>query len=579
MPKRFFSNASVFAKIAMSSISVLLLMIILVNITVFFIKENVEKEITAAGHKTLEFYAEGLNSQIKALVDYSFNIMTFDKIQEPLKKMLQPAVSQDKLTASIELLNTLKDNPIYLDSLSALFILDSSLNAYSALNYVSKPEISLALLEKIMQQKGAVIWETLPNDTNHIMLCRVINTIRNEFRYIPIGIMVFAVDLDTLTKSVSLENNFYESSLIITDNTSRIIYTSKNADSFANKLFAVDDMEKRNIVITTNLTAADWTLNLVIPKANLFKGINAIVKTQYVVFFFIFILSIILSLYCAYKVTFPLARLRTEMQKVSKGDFSVDAEYLLEKTGHDEIGEICSNFINTSNQLEMLINENYKSQIIQKNAQLKALQAQINPHFIYNALDCVNWLAKMSSQDKISTIVQALSRLLRSAMSTDKAESTLKEELDLIHDYISIQQLRFGKRLDFEEEIDNNLLHIALPKLILQPIIENSIKYCVEKTNKICTIRLTVSGTDQGYCQIVFTDNGPGILNVPDGELMPEQLNPQGTGIGLNNVQKRLNLLYGKGASLKIFNEKEKGITICILIPSGSENCFSQDKR
>lgn len=146
----------------------------------------------------------------------------------------------------------------------------------------------------------------------------------------------------------------------------------------------------------------------------------------------------------------------------------------------DELGLIHRHFDHMVAEIKILINENYLKQLHVKEAQIKALETQINPHFLYNTLNTINWRAKLIGEQQISEITEALSNLLRTALKEDSGIHTIEKELALVQSYIVIQQSRFGARLHFHQQVDTQLVNVPIPKMTSQPLVENAIKYSVE---------------------------------------------------------------------------------------------------
>ena len=206
-------------------------------------------------------------------------------------------------------------------------------------------------------------------------------------------------------------------------------------------------------------------------------------------------------------IRLPLNRLSMEMKRAGAGNFAIDELYILDVCKKDEIGEICRTFVTMIRQIKQLIDENYLAKVQYKDAQLKALQAQMNPHFLYNTLNNIVWLAKLQETDKIATLVNSLSSLLRAIMDHKTILGTLGEELQLVSHYITIQKIRFGNRLIYQERCDENLKSALIPRLLLQPFVENSVKYSIEPSSTPHIIIVCIS-KEKEQLQILISDDG-----------------------------------------------------------------------
>lgn len=195
-------------------------------------------------------------------------------------------------------------------------------------------------------------------------------------------------------------------------------------------------------------------------------------------------------------------------------------------------------------------------------AELKALQAQINPHFLYNTLDAVNWLAKMKNQDDISNMITNLSRFFRNILNNGRDVVTIEEELNHSRAYIEIERFRYKNRFDVSFNLDIRLLKCLTLKLILQPFIENALVHGFKESN--CRGRIVVqlfSVGDTVYFEVI--DNGQGM----DQACIDAVLTEKKEGYGIANVDERIKLQYGEQYGVSINSKKGEGTVVTIKIP------------
>jgi two-component system sensor histidine kinase YesM len=267
-------------------------------------------------------------------------------------------------------------------------------------------------------------------------------------------------------------------------------------------------------------------------------------------------------------LTRPIDELIVQMKQVQKGDFQLAEKEANEWVAVqvDEVGQLQRTFRVMIQQINELITENYAKQLTIKETQFKALQAQINPHFLYNTLESINWMAKANGQPQISKMVEALGFLLRSSISLKEALITIGEELDIVANYITIQKFRFEERLIFEMDVPEEIKRLLLPKLTLQPLLENSIHYALEVMLEPCRIRIR---TDRrpGCLVLIVEDNGPGMDPLLLKQVRTGEAETRGSGIGLKNIEERIVLAFGEGSGIEIYSEPGEGTTVCVIIP------------
>lgn len=297
------------------------------------------------------------------------------------------------------------------------------------------------------------------------------------------------------------------------------------------------------------------------------KVLQNIIVLQTITFFFFVLLVIILILISRHFIQTlvrPINELAGKMSSFDKdkNDFK---ELIDEKDFHmsrrpDEIGALYANFDALITEIHQLIEENYESKILNQEIQFRALQSQLDPHFLYNTLDSINWLAIDKEEWEISNMVTALATLFRKKLSHDNPMHTIAEEIELIDAYLLIQKFRFNERLQFTYALDDHVRDFVIPRLTLQPLIENSIKYGLEKMNQPCTITLAITQTDAQSILIQVSDNGPGFLNSHTNKR-------QSSGVGIKNIRERIQLYYGEKASLEISSIPYQETTISLILP------------
>ncbi|KPG73779.1 sensor histidine kinase [Enterococcus sp. RIT-PI-f] len=260
----------------------------------------------------------------------------------------------------------------------------------------------------------------------------------------------------------------------------------------------------------------------------------------------------------------PLANIASQMGNLRQTKEIASLKTLaLPENSQEEILILYESYNTMIAELNALIKDNYEMRILSQEIEFKGLQAQLDPHFLYNTLDSINWIAIENQQWQISEMVTSLAHLFRKKIDTDSDFTTLQDELDIVHAYINIQKVRFGKRIEYIEMILINDLHVTIPKLLIQPLIENVFKYAVTNMKQTCRLVLSIE-SQSNFIQISVSDNGPGFA-------IDFDLNKQG-GIGLNNIKNRLNLHYGSAASLSIVSSiPNKKTIVRLLIPKVKE--------
>lgn len=269
-------------------------------------------------------------------------------------------------------------------------------------------------------------------------------------------------------------------------------------------------------------------------------------------------------------VTKPLGKVSEAIRKFSIGDF----DQRLEIDTMDEIGEVARCFNKMVEDIRTLIDENYVITLKERESELAALQAQINPHFLYNTLDALYWKAMEGENEEIAESILSLSQLFRLVLSQGKKEVCVGQEMELILRYLQIQKVRFSKKLNYEIQVDESVKKAKIPKLIVQPFVENAIVHGFENVSTPCY--LNVSGRREGEkIRFEVQDSGIGMRQDQIDALWedePVQYAKQRIGrYAVKNIRERLKLKYHDDFSLEIRSEVGKGTTVILKVPYEEE--------
>jgi two-component system sensor histidine kinase YesM len=333
--------------------------------------------------------------------------------------------------------------------------------------------------------------------------------------------------------------------------------------------YQIKKIDKKNyFLVHIKSNYFDWGYLNVIPFNQIFENINKVKTFLVIIFILMFVVVTIFGIRFARNITIPLENLVASMQYVKVGDFKEASRNALKTPimQDDEVGKLQQNFQTMIQQIDELINENYSKQLTIKETEFKALQAQINPHFLYNTLESINWLAKGNGQTQISRMVEALGFLLRNSISLKQPLITIEEELNVVSNYVIIQKYRFEERLDFHMEVDSDIGGFYIPKLTLQPLVENAIHYALEPKIDPCKISV-YSIVEKESIKLVVEDEGPGMESTFIEKLKRGEVKTRGQGVGLSNINDRIKLAYGEKYGIEIESEPNKGTKVIIVLP------------
>lgn len=320
------------------------------------------------------------------------------------------------------------------------------------------------------------------------------------------------------------------------------------------------DMNKDYFIVKKTIPETGWNVWLYKPE----KLMGTSIRQINIITFGGTLVCLVATFMCirftAIFVTTRLGKLQKAVARVEKEDFS----YALNTTSQDEIGELITSFSKMERKLNYLINEVYKSRIKEKEYEMKALQAQINPHFLYNTLSLINWKAIEAGKRDISKITLALSAFYRTSLNKGNNITHISGEIENMRSYLSIQLMLHDDGFDVTEDIDDSILEYTCPNLILQPLIENAIDHGIDVMPEDRRGVISVICKDMDtYIQFVIKDNGIGMTK----EQTVKILTKDSKGYGVRNVNERLKLCYGEEYPMIIKSKENTGTEVIITIP------------
>ena len=320
------------------------------------------------------------------------------------------------------------------------------------------------------------------------------------------------------------------------------------------------------IVDSKKISDMNMTSVILVPKAEFSSNLNTLISHYLYIIVFAVLFSLIISMLIITSITKPIKDLILHINHIHTDNFQVK----MPQYKYTELNEVSNTFNDMIDKIQYLFNEVYKHQILVTESELKALQAQINPHFLFNVLETISWEARMSNNETIYKMVNSLGRLLRASLTfSNQKKIRLQEELEYVEFYLYLQKMRFGDKIQVEISIsDHSLLNFYVPKLCIQPIVENAIIHGLE--NKIekgsASIRIFI---ENETINIIVKDDGVGFdaEKVNLNEDINSDIIKGEKHIGLLNVHKRIRLIYGADYGLSVKSKIGEGTEVSIRIP------------
>lgn len=360
--------------------------------------------------------------------------------------------------------------------------------------------------------------------------------------------------------------------IIISHNDKSKIGGSITTEPYAQKVLAdktghnyilyQSDVDK--VAIYSTIENNGWKLIKTIPTDYMYGELYQIQRYLIIGGLIYSIIIILYFLFFSFRYTEPMMKMMSVIKRVEQGDLTARTEV----KSSDEVGQLGHSLNNMIAEMQNLIDQLIREEQEKKEVELEALHAQINPHFLYNTLNTIKWMAKIQGNNSVSKAITALVKLLRISTNLGREMISLEEEIDYVKNYILIQKLRFNKAMHISYNIAENCMSILVPKLILQPIVENSIIYGMEDGSQELHINISAY-IDSEQLIIEIEDDGPGfdpdILKTIFGN---DSSKRKFSKVGLNNVNQRVKLYCGADYGLEIETEAGKGTRVVVNLPA-----------
>lgn len=436
-----------------------------------------------------------------------------------------------------------------------------------------------SLFQKARTAKNYLCYQPESGKTGRLLtLCRVYINIVNQR---PLAFLKITVD-DSFLRNLSDNSGGISSILGVMDLGGNLYYT---ADSGVLNYSSLSEMEsefsaaglsgsfsarladKDYLSVYSDSPDGRWRFLSLISKDVLQKATVQTRNLSLILAFLAFLVSAGLIFIMTKTQLKPLRKLAHQMQRVGKGDFTVRVN----SGGNAEVNDLSHQFNLMNIHIEDLIQKNYIAELNEKTARLEALEAQINPHFLYNTLQVISTEAVLSGQQTIRQMVESLASMLRYSVQ-ERNLVPARMEIKHVKDYLFLQSARFEARLTYMIDMDPDSEEILIPKISIQVLVENSIQHGLENTTgQICiAVKIQKEG---GFLHLSVTDNGRGMTaeRLKEIRSMTEPNRADGRGIGLTNLASRLKILYGGKASLSIQSSPDSGTAVELYIPVEKE--------
>ncbi|ANE45487.1 histidine kinase [Paenibacillus swuensis] len=476
------------------------------------------------------------------------------------------------------------------DDLLGIHIITNSDRIYSYQNYLNVIDLnykSAPWVDQLRNSGGEMVWlgvnkSSLIDKSVNRSVFSFGRQIYDVYNNRPVGVVLFEVFSEPILSALSNLSLGPGSQSYVIDEDGRIMASNTPSTEVPSALRKyirnsggrqpLLEQGPEELIVAAKPSNAPWTVLSVTPNKDLNVELNETKQYFILVVSVLVVLSVLLATFVSRTISNPLKRLIRQMRQVENGNF----RGMVNVRSYEEINSVVTSFNHMVHRMDELIERVKVSSMSEKSAQLQALQSQVNPHFLYNTLDMIYWMLDEKENDRLGRVVLSLSRMFQySSRWEEGADVTLREELEQIQHYLSIIGYRLEGRIQTRIEVDARWNEMILPKMTLQPIIENAVKYGLEPVGRPGEIRV-FAVIDGHRLNIVITDNGCGMeaevlrrLRESLGETLVDEVAVRRgrKGIGLTNLHRRLVLMFGEGYGLQVESVRGEGTTVTVSMP------------
>ncbi|MCU6791336.1 histidine kinase [Paenibacillus sp. WQ 127069] len=570
------------------SVAIFLLLVTLPSILVGYVilswyDEILRQQFIDSMEKNLNTIELNLTEKIKAVEDISDYMIYQDNFRNFMETPATPAyreqVNKDR---------TAIEGFIAFQTMSKRYIKSMSLQGIggNALQ-IGEPVTGLETnwTDQAKANKGRIVWtDSYPLESGWtggkrvVSMIRVINSFENPSR--PVGEVIVRLDESEITDLLSNAVPKDQGSIFIVraDGTVQLHLDAtlvgqpypdaallQKVAKPINKVFSLKENGISYVVFNQQMKATGWNIVTMIKEKTIVEKTRAIKASLQILLFVFLVFGLFALIGFELTIIRPILALRKETHRLKQGDFSAQVEI----RSRDEVGELGRQFNIMVTTMRELIDNKYKLEIRQKESELRILQSQMDPHFLYNTLDMIRWTARLEKAPETSQLIETLSRFFRMGLNSEKRFTTLAGEMDFVRSYLNLQQKRMGSKLQFSLYMEASLEGAVLLKKVIQPLVENSIKHGFRRRGGQIHVRCYRDGQDM---IMEVLDTGVGFTKDKIEQirqaLVERSDDPAVMDHAICNIHERTLLVYGSGYGVELPDQQqEAGACVRLRIP------------
>lgn len=538
------------------------------------LKDNSQESIVRQLNQVNDRITEQIDSIDSVIPLFMSNNMIMDALESPhpsnksVNNRFQIERQMSYIYCSTPLSSKNFTNSIYLIGDD-----DTVFHTYTSGNLETVSEKSQELIASIDESETRLMCLTLPSDHSNLYFARNLFS-SNTGRHI--GLMILNIDTDKWIQYCAKGIDpawfifLYNPSIHILSNLEmeQQVEEMESGISLHSQGISFQELELSDAsyyVAAQTLDEIGLTSAVAAPRKLLLKDLNDTLKSYLLLLGVTILVALAAAIIISRAITRPIEKMVYHINEISQGKPSTLPPMKL----YHEFDVWVSSFNEMLKKLDTYYNDNFQKQLLLKNAEIQALQSQMDPHFLFNVLNTIAWKAQMIDNEEIYQMVISLGELLKmNTISRDRAFVELEKEMEYVRFYIYLQQMRFEDKISCSIQIPPELLSCKIPCFCIQPLVENAIVHGLEPKKGKGQLTIRIVKMPENFMEIHITDNGVGFEEIPDVRKIASSTTDSHTHIGLKNLDKRLELLFGEDARLHISSTPNICTSISFTIPA-----------
>lgn len=568
---RFLKNLPINKKFLVYFCTLSLIPILILGGVSYFISYNISKENAIDYSEVIVHESTGeLDDFLNGVKKVAMMAVKEPSIQESLRNPLSKD-TLDRYNEELKLNDRLQFIEGFYDNIDGIYVIGENGSKYKSSYRITKDGnlTKTDQYKEVVSQEGMVWFPTNENSSliknnGHLTLMGGLRIRDSQSGYIS-GVVFINIQEPVISEFVHPELGKSGFMYIVDENNKIITHPNKDLISKNDEMNNLSGSNRGNfILIREKSSVTGWYVIGVIPISELTKESEFIRGIIIIILLLVCFFAAIFAIFIYHNTVIPIKEMTRLMKRVEDGDLQVS----MPSKYKDEIGQLSNGFSLMIKRLKESMDNVYKEQEALRKAEIKSLQYQINPHFLYNTLDSIVWLARANKNKEVISMIIAITKLFRIGLSRGNDIITIKEEVDHVTSYLSIQKMRYSKKLEYEIDIPENIMNYQVVKVILQPLIENAIYHGIKLKREKGIISITAK-EDIDKITFIVKDTGIGMTE--------EKLTMVNDGLqgktesmsiyGIKNVNERLKLCYGDNYGLHYSSVYQEGTTVEVIIP------------